>query len=89
MPLRRYATLAARHGVVLPSASIALYDRANFFLNGEAYEPPAELMQWLKKLADYRQLSGEDVAACADLPDLMETFHHWTLEGWLQLGPRL
>ncbi|MGY2486606.1 ribosomal protein uL16 3-hydroxylase [Cupriavidus sp. CP313] len=89
MPLRRYATLAAHHGVVLPSASIALYDRANFFLNGEAYEPPAELMQWLKKLADYRQLSGEDVAACADLPDLMETFHHWTLEGWLQLGPRL
>jgi 50S ribosomal protein L16 3-hydroxylase len=89
MSLRRYATLAARHGVVLAAASIALYDRTNFFLNGEAYEPPAELMPWLKQLADNRQLSARDVAACADLPDMMETFHHWTLEGWLQLGPRL
>lgn len=89
MPLRRYATLASRHGVVLAPASIALYDRANFFLNGEAYEPPAELMPCLKKLADNRQLSAQEVESCADLPDLMETFHHWTLEGWLQLGPRL
>ncbi|SPA00405.1 conserved hypothetical protein, COG2850 [Cupriavidus taiwanensis] len=89
MPLRRYATLASRHGVVLAPASIALYDRANFFLNGEAYEPPTELMPWLKKLADNRQLSAQEVGNCAELPDLMETFHHWTLEGWLQLGPRL
>lgn len=89
LPQRRYEKLAAQHGVVLASASIALYDRHNFFLNGEAYEPPAELMPWLKKLADNRHLSGDEVAVCASLPDLMETFHHWTQEGWLQLGPRL
>ncbi|NOV26948.1 cupin domain-containing protein [Cupriavidus necator] len=89
LPLRRYATLASRHGVVLAPASIALYDRTNFFLNGEAYEPPAELMPWLKKLADNRRLSAQEVETCAALPDLMETFHHWTLEGWLQLGPPL
>jgi len=84
---RKYAKLAKTHGVVLAPASIALYDRTHFFLNGEAYEAPEDLAPWLKQLADHRHLSAKEVSACADLPDLMETFHHWTLEGWLQLAP--
>ncbi|KWR90396.1 cupin [Cupriavidus sp. IDO] len=87
LPARKYAKLAKTHGVVLAPASIALYDRTHFFLNGEAYETPEDLAPWLKQLADHRHLSAKEVSACADLPDLMETFHHWTLEGWLQIAP--
>ncbi len=69
------------------SGSIALYDRTHFFLNGEAYEPPASLAKWLRRLADHRHLTASEVSACAALPDLMDTFHDWTLEGWLQIAP--
>lgn len=85
--LRKFEKLARIHGIVLAPASIALYDRNHFFLNGEVYEPPAELAKWLRKLADRRSLSAADVAASANLPDLMETFHHWLEEGWLLLAP--
>lgn len=87
IPLRKYQKLAQTHGVVLAPGSIALYDRTHFFLNGEAYEPPPALAKWLRRLADQRHLDAADVTACATLPDLMETFHHWALEGWLQLAP--
>jgi len=87
IPARKFAKLAQSQGVVLAPASIALYDRTHFFLNGEAYEPPEDLAPWLRRLADYRHLSAGEVSACADLPDLMETFHHWALEGWLQFAP--
>ncbi|WER44751.1 cupin domain-containing protein [Cupriavidus sp. WKF15] len=86
IPMRQYAKLARTHGVVLAPGSIALYDGTHFFLNGEAYEPPPELARWLHRLADYRQLSAAEIKACAELPDLLDTFHHWTLEGWLQLS---
>lgn len=86
--LRQYGKLARAHGVVLAPASIALYDRTHFFLNGEAYEPPPALASWLRRLADHRQLTAAEVAECAALPDLLDTFHHWTEEGWLLLGPR-
>jgi len=85
--LKKYTKLALSHGIVLAPGSIALYDRTHFFINGEAYEPPAELARWLRQLADQRHLSAAEVAASAALPDLMETFHHWTLEGWLQFAP--
>lgn len=85
--MRQYAKLARMHGVVLAPGSIALYDGTHFFLNGEAYEPPPDLARWLHKLADYRQLTAAEIKACAELPDLLDTFHHWTLEGWLQLSP--
>lgn len=85
--LKKYNKLALAHGIVLAPGSIALYDRTHFFINGEAYEPPGALARWLRQLADHRCLSAAEVAACADLPDLMETFHHWTLEGWLQFAP--
>lgn len=85
--LKKYNKLALTHGIVLAPASIALYDRTHFFINGEAYEPPDALARWLRRLADHRCLSAAEVAACADLPDLMETFHHWALEGWLQFAP--
>ena len=85
--LKKYNKLALAHGIVLAPGSIALYDRTHFFINGEAYEPPGALARWLRQLADHRCLSATEVAACADLPDLMETFHHWTLEGWLQFAP--
>ncbi|CAG2127917.1 cupin domain-containing protein [Cupriavidus plantarum] len=84
---RKYAKLAQAHGVVLAPASIALYDKTHFFLNGEAYEPPAALAKWLRRLADNRCLTPEEVTACAPLPDLLDTFHDWTMEGWLQLMP--
>ena len=87
IPMRQYAKLARTHGVVLAPGSIALYDNTHFFLNGEAYEPEPELAQWLRRLADYRQLSAKEMEACAGLPDLLDTFHHWSLEGWLQLSP--
>lgn len=83
----KYAKLARTHGIVLAPASIALYDRSHFFLNGEAYEVPGELAGWLRRLADRRHLTAAEVGECAELPELMETFHHWTLEGWLQLAP--
>ena len=85
--LKKYNKLALAHGIVLAPGSIALYDRTHFFINGEAYEPPGALARWLRQLADHRCLTAAEVAACADLPDLMETFHHWTLEGWLQFAP--
>jgi 50S ribosomal protein L16 3-hydroxylase len=87
IPLRKYTKLAQAHGVVLAPGSIALYDRTHFFLNGEAYEPPASLAKWLRRLADHRHLTAAEVTACAALPDLMDTFHDWTLEGWLQIAP--
>jgi 50S ribosomal protein L16 3-hydroxylase len=85
--LKQYSKLALKHGVVLAGGSIALYDRTHFFLNGEAYEMPDDLARWLQRLADSRQLTAAEIAACADLPDMMETLHHWTLDGWLQLAP--
>ncbi|MBY4898751.1 cupin domain-containing protein [Cupriavidus sp. AU9028] len=85
--LTKYERLARRQGVVLAPASIALYDRSHFFINGVAYEPPQELHKWLRRLADQRHLTPAEVAQCAPLPDLLETFHHWTMEGWLQLAP--
>ena len=88
MTLKQYSKLAQKHGVVLAPGSIALYDRDNFFLNGEAYEPPPELARWLRKLADRRHLTAAEIGACAALPDMMETLHHWTLDGWLQLAPQ-
>ncbi|CAG9172796.1 cupin domain-containing protein [Cupriavidus respiraculi] len=88
IPLRKYGSLARSLGIVLAPGSIALYDRTHFFINGEAYEPPPELARWLRRLADRRQLTAAEVGECADLPDMMETLHHWTLEGWLQLAPQ-
>lgn len=85
--LKQYAKLAKSHGVVLAPGTIALYDRSNFFLNGEAYEPPPPLAKWLRRLADLRQLTAQEVTACAELPDLMDTFHDWAMEGWLQIAP--
>jgi 50S ribosomal protein L16 3-hydroxylase len=72
----------------LAPASVALYDRTHFFLNGEAYEPPASLAKWLRRLADRRQLTASEVEACVALPDLMDTFHDWAMEGWLQIAPK-
>ena len=88
IPLRQFTKLARAHGVVLAPASVALYDRTHFFLNGEAYEPPASLAKWLRRLADRRQLTASEVEACVALPDLMDTFHDWAMEGWLQIAPK-
>jgi 50S ribosomal protein L16 3-hydroxylase len=87
IPLKQFTKLARAHGVVLAPATIALYDRTHFFLNGEAYEPPAPLAKWLRRLADRRHLTASEVEACVALPDLIDTFHDWAMEGWLQLSP--
>lgn len=85
--LTKFGKLAGQHGIMLAPASVALYDKTHFFLNGEAYEAPKELARWLQVFADARYLNPAQVGQCAALPELMETFHHWAMDGWVLLAP--
>lgn len=72
---------AKKNGVALHAKSRLLFSGANFFINGDPFEPPADQVDALRQLADSRRL----------VPPLPATLparlYDWYEAGWLELLP--
>ena len=80
---KRFAQSAQKRGIKLSLKSSMLYKGKHVFINGESFAVGEDDALLLTKLADERQLSGEDLANTT--PDVLEAFCLWYEDGWLQL----
>ncbi|MFZ6725878.1 JmjC domain-containing protein [Undibacterium sp. MH2W] len=80
---KRYAQSAQKRGIKLSLKSSMLYKGKHVFINGESFAVDEDDALLLTKLADERQLSGEDLVNTT--PDVLEAFCLWYEDGWLQL----
>ena len=80
---KRFAQSAQKRGIKLSLKSSMLYKGKHVFINGESFAVGEDDALLLTKIADERQLSGEDLANTT--PDVLEAFCLWYEDGWLQL----
>ena len=80
---KRFAQSAQKRGIKLSLKSSMLYKGKHVFINGESFAVGEDDALLLTKLADERQLSGEDLANTT--PDVLEAFCLWYEDGWLHL----
>lgn len=79
-----FARAAARSGIELDLATLALHDTRAVYVNGERYAERGAARSALAALADRRRL---DAGACARLPSAaLARVHDWYRHGWLHLG---
>ena len=79
-----FARAAARSGVELDLATLALHDARAVYVNGERCAVRGAARSALAALADRRRL---DAGACARLPSAaLARVHDWYRHGWLHLG---
>jgi 50S ribosomal protein L16 3-hydroxylase len=78
-----FARGCRKHGVALDPRSQLLFRGRDFFINGEAFTPPAGVAPWLKDLAHRRRLEARRAPAA-----LFALLHRWYLSGWVHPGSR-
>ena len=73
--------LGRQDGVRLDRRSQMLYDRAHIYLNGESWRAGGEDARWMRRLADRRELTADELrqvsTACREL------MYDWLSAGWL------
>jgi 50S ribosomal protein L16 3-hydroxylase len=75
---------AVKSGVSLSRKTQMLYRGRHVFINGESFGVNAADKAALSLLANQRRLEGSAVAGASQ--DVMEAFHTWYEDGWLQLN---
>lgn len=80
----RFAEMVKKRGVALSRKTRMLYRGKHLFVNGESFVVNHEDKAPLVALADKRKLSATEAAAVSS--DVLEAFHIWYEDGWLELG---
>ncbi len=70
-----------RGGVSLDRRTRMLYDAHHVFINGESYRASGRDATFMRKLANQRMLSIQDIARASDAA--LELLHSWGESGWL------
>ncbi len=78
--LRAFSAAVQRGGFVLDPRSRLLFSAAGFHLNGETLQPPGELHDSLRELADRRHLPAG--SALSWPPPLLELLYDWYCDGF-------
>lgn len=86
LSLKRFAQAAAKRGLRLSRKTRMLYRGKHVFINGESFAVGRKDKTPLTALADRRALDGAAIAAISD--DVLEAFHTWYVDGWIELGER-
>ena len=73
--------LAERAGVSLDRRTRMLYDQRHVFINGESYRASGRDAKLVRRLADRRALSADEVAALSE--EARELVQRWQASGWL------
>ncbi|HEX8955573.1 MAG TPA: cupin domain-containing protein [Burkholderiaceae bacterium] len=79
-----FAKKAVKQGISLSRKTQMLYRGRHVFINGESFGVNAADKTALCLLANQRRLDGSEVAVASQ--DVMEAFHAWYEDGWLQLN---
>jgi 50S ribosomal protein L16 3-hydroxylase len=82
LSLTRFQSMAQQRGLRLDRKSRMLYRSKFVFINGESFQPTAADRRLLQELADQRQLAPDMFSKAS--PDLQESLHQWTIDGWLR-----
>jgi 50S ribosomal protein L16 3-hydroxylase len=75
---------ASKRGVRLSKKTRMLYTGHYVFINGESFRVNRMDQKLVRRLANARQLSGEETLSAGT--DVQEALHHWYLDGWLELA---
>jgi 50S ribosomal protein L16 3-hydroxylase len=67
--------------VALDRRSRMMYDRHHVFLNGESWRAAGADARLMRRLADARCLSAQDLAQAS--PDALDLLRDWCADGWL------
>lgn len=68
-------------GVVLDRRTRMMYDERHVFINGESYRAAGRDATLMRRLADERSLSAQDLARASD--DALELLSVWCDSGWV------
>ena len=79
-PARR---LHRHQGVKLDRRSQMLYDRAHIYLNGESWRASGDDARWMRRLADRRELSAQELAQTSQ--GVRDLLSDWVAAGWLRV----
>lgn len=74
--------LRPQDGVKLDRRSQMLYDRAHIYLNGDSWRAAGEDARWMRRLADQRELSAQELQQAS--PGVRELLAQWLSAGWLR-----
>jgi 50S ribosomal protein L16 3-hydroxylase len=77
--------LGPREGVQLDRRSQMLYDKAHIYLNGESWRAGGEDARWMRRLADRRELTAQELHQTSQ--DLRDLVSEWLSAGWLRRLP--
>ena len=77
----RTPRIGPRHGVRLDRRSQMLYDQAHLYLNGESWRAAGSDARWMRRLADQRELSAQELSQVSDA--VRTLLQEWVNSGWL------
>ena len=77
----RTPRIGPRHGVRLDRRSQMLYDQAHLYLNGESWRAAGDDARWMRRLADQRELSAQELSQVSDA--VRALLLEWVNAGWL------
>ena len=74
--------LRRHEGVQLDRRSQMLYDRAHIYLNGESWRAAGDDARWMRRLADQRQLTADELRQTS--AGVRALLSEWLSAGWLR-----
>ena len=77
----RAVRLGVRDGVALDRRSQMLYDRSHIYLNGESWRAGGDDARWMRRLADQRGLSAQELRQTSQ--GVRDLVSDWLSAGWL------
>lgn len=83
MTRRQFLQQARKSGLHLSRKTQMLHRNSYIFINGTSFEVNGEDLDWLKRLAEQRNASGEMMAHASI--DIVDALHAWYNDGWLGL----
>lgn len=84
LSLARFIESASKRGIKLSRKTYMLYRGKHIFINGESLSASRAEQKPLLMLANERALDGSALAGAS--ADVLETFHQWYSDGWIELG---
>tara|TARA_R110001599_G_scaffold64023_3_gene178586 strand:+ start:162272 stop:163390 length:1119 start_codon:yes stop_codon:yes gene_type:complete len=80
----RFIQKAQKTGVKLSLKTQMLHRNKYVFINGTSFEVDNADLQLLRKLAENRSLTGDDIQTASD--DVIDALHTWQKDGWILLN---
>jgi 50S ribosomal protein L16 3-hydroxylase len=84
LPLARFIQTANKRGIKLSRKTQMLYRGKHIFINGESFAVGRADKTLLSELANQRRLPKNALQDASE--DVLETFHQWYQDGWLELS---